>query len=173
MTLANRITILRILLVPLFIALILYSKEMLAFFVFLIAAVSDMLDGYIARITKQKTELGKILDPIADKILVLSAFICLSVIHSPMNFPRYVPIIIISRDAIIVLGIFLIYFLKGNIKINPTLLGKSTTFFQMITIVSVLLKFDFSPYLWNLAVIFTILSGINYVMIGMRLLNDK
>lgn len=173
MTLANRITILRILLVPFFIALILYSKEKLAFIVFSIAAISDMLDGHIARVTKQKTELGRILDPLADKILLLSAFICLSVIHSPVSFPRYVPIIIISRDAIIVLGVFLVYFLKGNIKINPTALGKVTTFFQMITIVSVLLRFNFSPYLWNTAVIFTIISGINYVMIGMRLLNDK
>jgi len=171
--LPNKITIIRILLVPFFIAFILYRKWEIALVIFIVAAVSDMLDGYIARVTKHKTELGKILDPLADKLLILSAVICLSVVGDKNKLPLYVPIIVISRDAIIVMGAFLIYFVKGSLKIKPTILGKMTTFFQMITVVAILSGFGFSPYLWKTAVLFTFLSGVNYILIGTKILNEK
>ena len=172
-SLATKITILRILLVPFFIAFILYSKWEIALIIFIVASLSDSLDGYVARITKHKTELGKMLDPLADKLLILSAFICLSVIGGSFKLPFYVPIAVISRDAIILLGSFIIYVTKGKLEVKPTILGKLTTFFQMVTIVSVLARFDFSYILWNITVLFTILSGINYVLIGMKTLNEK
>lgn len=176
MNLANKITILRILLIPFFIAFILYSKWNMAIFVFILAAITDGIDGYIARTTKQRTKLGRILDPIADKLLILSAFICFSVIKdlSPnLKPPPYVPVIIISRDAIIVLGVLLIYFIKGQLEIKPTLISKITTFFQMAAVISILLKLAISPLLWNIAVGFTITSGIDYIIKGSRLLNEK
>jgi cardiolipin synthase (CMP-forming) len=176
MNLANKITISRILLIPFFIALILYLKWEIALFVFILAALSDALDGYIARATKQRTELGEILDPIADKLLILSAFICLSVVKNPalpVQIPLYVPIVIISRDALIVLGALLIYLIKGDIDIKPTLASKITTCLQMITVISVLIKSEFSPVLWNATVVFTLLSGAEYIIRGNRLLNDK
>ncbi len=176
MNIANKITILRILLVPLFIAFTLYSRWEAALVIFVIAAVSDGIDGYIARAAKQKTELGKILDPIADKLLILSAFICLSVVKGvppELKLPPYVPIVIISRDAIIVLGALVIYLIKGSLEIRPTLISKVTTFFQMLTVVSVLLKLALSPVLWNIAIVLTILSGIEYVMKGNKVLNGK
>ena len=176
MNLANRITILRILLIPFFIASVLYSKLEIAILIFIIASITDGIDGYIARTRGQRTELGKILDPIADKLLILSALICLSVAKSiPPNLklPPYVPIIIISRDAIIVLGVLLIYFIKGHLEVKPTTVSKVTTFFQMLTVVAILLRSGFSPLIWNIAVGFTIVSGVNYFIKGSRILNAK
>ena len=176
MNLATKITTIRILLTPFFIAFVLYSRWEWALATFIIAAITDGIDGYVARIFKQKTELGTILDPIADKLLILSAFICLSVsreLSASVKPPTYVPIIIISRDAIIVLGVLIIYFIKGKINVRPTNVSKITTFFQMATIVSILLRTAFSPILWNITVGFTIVSGLDYIIIGSRLLNEK
>lgn len=176
MNLANSITISRILLIPFFIASVLYSKLDLALYIFLFAAVTDGVDGYIARRTKQRTELGKILDPIADKLLILSAFICFSVakdLPKLVKPPLYVPIIIISRDAIIVLGALLIYLLKGKLEVKPTVISKITTFFQMITVMGILYEFAWSPLIWNIAIAFTVFSGIDYVIKGNRSLNEK
>ncbi|NQU95254.1 MAG: CDP-alcohol phosphatidyltransferase family protein [Candidatus Omnitrophica bacterium] len=177
MNFANKITILRILLIPLFIAFVLYSKWELALLIFMIAALTDAIDGYIARALKQRTELGKILDPIADKLLILSAFICLSVSKAlPLTLkpPIYVPIIIISRDAIIVLGAILIHHTKGKLNIVPTIISKITTFLQMATVISILLgSAAVSPLLWNITVCFTIVSGIDYIVKGSKLLNEK
>ena len=176
MNLANKITILRLLLIPFFIAFILYSKWELALLVFVSAAITDWIDGYIARSTKQRTELGRILDPVADKLLILSAFIGLAFSREllpALKPPIYVPVIIISRDAIIVIGTLLIYIIKGKLEIRPTPVSKITTFFQMITVIAILVKFDFSYLLWNAAVLLTILSGIDYVIKGNRILNGK
>lgn len=176
MNLANKITILRLLLIPVFILLVLYSKWEIALFVFIFAALSDALDGYLARRMNQRTELGKILDPIADKFLILSAFICLSVVNNPstsIKLPVYVPVIIISRDAIIVLGSLIIYLIKGSLEVKSAPIGKITTFLQMATVISILFKFTFSPFLWNMAVVFTVWSGIIYVRRGARLLNGS
>jgi len=174
--LANRITILRILFTPLFIAFILYSKWELALIVFIAASISDGIDGYIARAAKQRTELGKFLDPIADKLLMISAFICLSVasdLPPSVRMPIYVPVLIISRDAIIVLGVLLIHLIKGKVEIKPTIISKITTCFQMATVISILLRSPISPYLWNAAVLFTVASGAHYILKGSKLLNGK
>ena len=175
MNLPNKITILRILLTPFFISFILYSKWEMALIIFIIAAVSDGIDGYLARTLKQRTELGKVLDPIADKLLILSAFIAFSVVNdlpAAIKLPYYVPIVIISRDAIIVLGALLIYFTKGKVEVKPTAISKITTFLQMITVISILLKLTVSCILWNVTVAFTVYSGIDYVIRGSRLLNE-
>jgi len=176
MNLANRITILRLLVIPFFIMAILYSRLEIALIIFALAALSDGVDGYIARKYNQKTELGRILDPLADKILIISALICLSVsktIAPSFKLPPYVPIIIISRDAIIILGVLLIYVIKGEINIKPTLISKITTFFQMLTIIAVLMSFQFSSILWNLAIGFTLVSGIDYIIKGSKILSEK
>lgn len=182
MNLANRITIGRILLIPFFIASIFYYRpesELLRFLpaiIFGMAVATDAIDGFIARILKQKSHLGTILDPLADKLLLISAFICLSMVENlPASFrlPPWVTIIVLSRDIIIVLGFLVIHHIKGSVEVRPTPLGKLTTFLQMMTIVSVLLQFGHSPVIWNAAVVFTIISGIDYVVIGSRMLNNK
>lgn len=175
MNLANRITITRIILTPLFIAAVVYGRMNIALMLFAVAVISDGLDGFVARSMHQQTSIGTILDPIADKILLISAFICLTLIKSipdGLRLPPYVPIIVISRDAIIVLGSVLIHVVRGGVKIAPSFWGKFTTFFQMMTIVSILIRFKYSCYVWNIAALLTVISGIDYMMKGSQTLND-
>lgn len=182
MNLANKISIVRILLIPFFIwAIVYYSPQrdflrFVALGVFGLAVLSDAVDGYLARILKQRTMLGTFLDPIADKLLLITAFICLSVLNNLPDFlklPPWVPIIVVSRDVIIVIGAIVIFLTTGGIEISPSPLGKITTFFQMATIISVLLRYPHSNYIWNLAIAFTVLSGIDYIIRGTRLLNGN
>jgi cardiolipin synthase len=174
--LANKITISRIILTPIFITAIIYSRTDIALVLFILAVLSDGLDGFIARSLNQKTALGTVLDPIADKILLVSAFICLSLVRSippDLRMPPYVPIIVISRDAIIVLGSVIVYFIKGDVKIEPSFWGKFTTFFQMMTIVSILVKFHYSYIVWDIAVLLTVVSGADYMIKGSRALGEN
>jgi len=182
MNLANKISILRVLLIPFFIGSIVYYKNegtaasYLPLLIFFIAVISDALDGFMARRFNQKTELGAIIDPIADKLLIITAFICLSLsksIPEHLKLPAWLPIIVISRDIIIVLGAVLVHVIKESIRIIPTLWGKITTFLQMLTILAVLIKFPYSFIIWNLAGIFTVISGIDYIVRGSRLLNEE
>ena len=176
LNLANKISIARIVFIPFFIAAIVYSKLKIALLIFILAVISDAADGFIARTLKQKTKLGTMLDPIADKLLLVSAYICLSLagsIPQYLKLPPYVPIIVISRDAIIVLGSVMVYVVTNDLKISPSIIGKVTTFFQMLTIISVLIQFKYSFVLWNLAVLFTILSGIDYVIKGSKLFGEN
>ncbi len=176
MNLANRITITRIIITPLFIAAVAYGRMDIALILFAAAVISDGLDGFVARSMHQKTSIGTILDPVADKILLISAFICLTLTKSipgGLRLPPYVLIVVISRDAIIVLGSMLIHVIRGEVKISPSFWGKFTTFFQMMTVVSVLIQFKYSCYVWNIATVLTIISGIDYMLKGSHTLNDN
>lgn len=176
MNLANKISITRIILIPLFVASIVYSRMDIALFFFTLAIISDGVDGFIARTQNQKTKLGTILDPLADKFLLISAFICLSIVKnmpSGSSLPPYVTIIVISRDAIIVLGSVMIHVITGDVKVTPSILGKITTFLQMMTITSLLLQFKYSYLVWNSAAILTIGSGIDYIIKGSRILSEN
>ncbi len=182
MNLANKISIARILLIPFFVAAIIYytpGNDFLRFAalaIFILAVLSDALDGYIARSRGQKTILGSYLDPLADKLLLITAFICLSIAS---NFPKghslpaWFVLIIISRDAIIVLGSAVIYVTKGKLEIIPSNLGKITTFFQMLTVIVTLLHFNFAYIIWYLAAFFTVLSGVGYLRRGSRILSEN
>jgi CDP-diacylglycerol--glycerol-3-phosphate 3-phosphatidyltransferase len=179
MNLANKITILRVLLTPFFVGLVLYYKpdqdylRYIALCVFSIAVLTDALDGFLARFLKQKTTLGTIMDPIADKLLLITAFISLTVWDAAVKLPLWLPIIVVSRDIIIVIGVLVIFLLHSDIKISPSPLGKITTFTQMSAIISVLLLWERSEYVWNTAVFFTALSGIDYIYRGTRLMNGN
>lgn len=182
MNLANKISIVRILLIPFFIGSIVYYKNegsfasYLPLSIFFIAVMSDALDGFVARRFNQKTELGTILDPMADKLLIITAFICLSMSKSiPPNLklPAWLPIVVISRDIIIVLGSVVVHFIRGNIQIVPTAWGKITTFLQMFTILAVLTKFHYSYVVWNIAGVFTAISGVDYIIRGSRTLSEN
>jgi len=174
--LANKITISRIILTPLFITAIVYFRTDIALIFFILAVISDGLDGFIARTRNEKTLLGTILDPVADKILLISAFICLALVNNipaHLRLPAYVPIVVISRDAIIVLGSVMIHVVKGSIKIEPSFWGKLTTFFQMMTIVSILVKFSYSEIVWEIATVLTVISGADYMFKGSRVLSEN
>lgn len=173
---ANRITILRIILVPVFIAAVLYHRLDMALGIFVIATITDALDGYIARARKEKTQLGAILDPVADKLLIGSAFVCFSMVTGlpeHLTLPVYVPVIVISRDVFILLGAVIIYLLNGKIEVKPTIVGKMTTFFQMLTVIALLLRFTYSNWLWNITMVFTVISGLDYIRQGSAQFNGK
>ena len=178
--LANKLSIFRILLVPLFITTIMYytpEKDFLrlvAIGIFLLAILSDALDGYIARVKGERTKQGVFLDPLADKLLLISAFICLSTVKSlPAQFKLapWVVIIVISRDAIIVLGSAIIYMVNGNLKISPTVLGKITAFLQMMMVLALLLQLKVFPFITYVMIFFTVLSGLDYIRIGSKQFN--
>lgn len=177
---ANKVTIVRILAVPFFIIVLLYylpSREYLrlvALGIFLLAVISDVIDGYIARTRHQKTKAGSILDPVADKFLLISAFICLYKIGNllgPVKFPLWVVLIVISRDVILLIGSMIIYMVHGDLTIVPTRWGKATTFFQILCVLGILMQWDFSFVFWYGAVLLTVISGLGYIRTGIKVLN--
>lgn len=176
MNFANKISTFRILSVPFFLASLVYSngKEYLRFValgIFLLGVLSDAVDGYIARKSKQQSKAGLILDPLGDKMLLMTAFICLAFINNfSIKFPLWIAIIVLSRDIIILIGALVIYIVKQNIAVFPTRWGKLTTTFQMLSVIVVLMQWRFSFIFWWIAVIFTIISGIDYVMRGFKIL---
>lgn len=176
MNFANKISTFRILSVPFFIAsLVYYSPEksflrLVALVIFILAMASDAVDGYIARKSKQQSPAGLILDPLGDKLLLMSSFICLYFVPFQVKFPLFVILIVVSRDLIIFIGATVIFMVKQKINIVPTKWGKLTTIFQMISVLTVLLQLDFSFVFWWLAVIFTVISGIDYIMRGFKIL---
>lgn len=179
MNFANKISTFRILSVPFFIASLIYyspQKDYLRFMalgIFLLAVFSDAVDGYIARKSKQHSKAGLVLDPLGDKLLLVSAFICLSMIDNfplGIKFPLWVTLIVISRDAIIMLGVVVIYIVKQNIDLSPNRWGKLTTTFQMSSVIAVLMQWCFAYILWCLAVFFTVISGMDYIRKGFKTL---
>lgn len=183
MTLPNQITIVRILLIPVFILLAVYyghsveagipdeHLRLAAMIVFVIAALSDGLDGWLARHFRWKSTLGAILDPIADKGLMLAAIITLAVSNWDRSLPIWFPILVISRDVIIVVGWMLLHFVNDYLEVRPSLLGKITTFFQMLSIAVILLQWHDYMIIVILAGIMTFISGIGYIFDGIRLVH--
>ncbi|MBE0461142.1 MAG: CDP-alcohol phosphatidyltransferase family protein [Candidatus Aminicenantes bacterium] len=180
MSVPNILTILRIIFTPIFLILIIQQKLQKAFIVFLLAGFTDVLDGAIARFFDQKTNLGIYLDPAADKLLISSSYILLS-LHSvgiPNTIPVWLTFIVIGRDVLIAFG-FLIFFRLNRTKdLLPSLLGKATTVSQ-VTVVGLVLLFNImqiSPPVLNLAylitLILTILSGVDYSLSKIRLLSS-
>ncbi len=181
MTFANKITVCRILAVPFFISSVLYYSHEQEYFryvalsIFLFAVISDFIDGYIARRWHQKTKAGAILDPLADKLLLISAFITLYAMRlqlGSVQFPTWLVVAAISREVILILGATIIQLQKGDLILNPTWLGKTTTFFQMASVLGVLLDWEFSYLIWDATLIFTIISGLDYIREGIKILNN-
>jgi cardiolipin synthase len=187
MTLANQITLARIAAIPAFVMLAIYYGESVlngppepwlrysAIGVFLVAAVTDALDGFVARRFNQHTKLGRILDPIADKGLLLSAFLVLTFGHWEVKFPLWFLILVIARDIAIVLGCLLVQFLNGDVTVRPSWMGKVATFSQMAAIAWVMLQLHTPPpiYVILLAGIFTLASWVGYGVDGVRQLQSS
>lgn len=176
MSLADKVSIIRILLIPFFVSfLIIYKRfdldysRYIALGIFIIAVLTDFFDGLVARIKKEKSEIGKVIDPLADKLLLNAAFVSLYFLKFPISW--WVVLIVISRDIIILIGIAILNFIKIEIVIFPSMWGKFTTFFQMLTIISVLSGFVFSYLVGCLAVFFTVVSGIGYIKRGVHSIN--
>jgi cardiolipin synthase (CMP-forming) len=183
LTLANKITILRILGVPVFILMLVYytmglaqgnadeSDRVIALLIFVTLAVTDALDGYYARSRNEITTLGRMLDPIADKSLLLSGLILLTRPTLPgllPHIPIWFTLLVISRDVVLILGSIIIHAFVGHVEVKPRIFGKIATFFQMLTIVWVLIGGAAGPFLVCVIIagIFTFVSGALYIFDG-------
>jgi cardiolipin synthase len=173
MGLANWLTVLRILLIPVFVTLLVYQQRGPALMVFLAAALTDLLDGYVARQRGSQSRLGAFLDPMADKLLLVSSFVTLTWLKA---LPFWIAAVVISRDLILMVGALAIHMAGGRITPRPTRSGKLTTFFQVLTVLAGLLApfyhvtFVTRAVIW-LAATFTVLSGLQYIVQGMRFFN--
>jgi CDP-diacylglycerol--glycerol-3-phosphate 3-phosphatidyltransferase len=177
MTTANKITILRILLIPFFVVEILYFVKtgnelhrLLAILTFAVAAVLDGVDGYVARHYHQWSELGTVLDPLADKLLLVSAIVVLSFNHTPRLavIPLWLTGTIIGRDLLICLGVIVVRFTVGKVTVRPRLTGKIATVLQMALVLWILLKWTDAHAAWVQVIslgagLFTGASGLLYV----------
>jgi len=174
MTIPNILTVIRILLTPIFVIAIITNAYRIALLIFAIASITDALDGIVARYLNQRTRLGAQMDPIADKLLLSSAYICLAIIH---QIPNWLTVIVISRDVIILMGLIVCHNSHVYVPIKPSLASKATTVSQLLTISLALLN-EFYPLAFSLTIscwmtaILTIISGLHYVFIGMKLLHE-
>ena len=179
MTTANKITILRILLVPFFVVEVLYYTKqghevhrLLAIICFALAAICDGVDGYVARRFNQRSELGAILDPLADKLLLVSGVVVLSFDHAPYleTMPLWLTGTIIGRDVLILIGMVVIHLMVGKVKVQPRIIGKVATVLQMVVVLWIMLKWG-ERWLRGLSfwtAICTGISGLLYVWDGSR-----
>jgi len=179
LNLPNLLTLLRIGAIPLFLILLTDERYTEALVVFVVAGVTDSLDGAIARLTNSHTALGAYIDPLADKLLLLSSFIILAFLGF---VPHWLAILVISRDIIILLGFAVLYFITGHsITVRPTLVGKASTFFQLFTVTLTLIALHNPawrfPLLWHASLILAggtvILSGFQYLSRALLWLNQQ
>ncbi|MBM3823540.1 MAG: CDP-alcohol phosphatidyltransferase family protein [Verrucomicrobia bacterium] len=179
MTTANKITIARVLLVPIFASVLFeYSRtgaewqRQLALSCFAIAAITDAVDGYIARRYNQRSKLGSVLDPMADKLLLVMGLALLTALQHPhlAPLPTWLLLTVLSRDVLLLIGLAVIHFTCGHVRVKPHFLGKIATVCQMCCIFWVLLQWNpawIRP--WSLAAALTTgASGVLYIIDGIR-----
>jgi CDP-diacylglycerol--glycerol-3-phosphate 3-phosphatidyltransferase len=182
MTTANKVTIGRILLIPVFVVQAVYYLQtgdelyrLIAVLAFATAAISDGIDGYIARHYNQFSELGAVLDPLADKLLLLSALVLLSFDNRPRfdRLPLWLIATVFSRDAILLLGSVVIHYTCGKVRVRPRMTGKIATVLLMVVVIWTLLKWNSAGifYLALATALTTAASGVLYVLDGVHQLN--
>ena len=170
LNLPNTLTILRLISIPIFVGMLGHKHYRAALYVFGAAALTDSLDGTIARWFDSRTELGAILDPFADKLLLITAFVMLTVDN---DFPLWILGLIVIRDVIIVFGYFSLSFFTGErISVRPSYIGKASTFFQLACVLAALSRFSelYPYYFYDLlytTASFTALSGVHYMYRGL------
>jgi cardiolipin synthase len=135
---------------------------------FVVAALSDMVDGYVARRFDQRTKLGQVLDPFADKLLINVAFVFLAANeHLRYAVPMWIPVVVMARDALITGGSYLIRRYRGQVRVRARLLGKVNTLLQNLTVIAVLLQFSFAAPLMIAMAIFCAVSYVDYLWSSM------
>jgi cardiolipin synthase (CMP-forming) len=178
-TLPNLLTLSRVLLVPVFAGMLVSGRPKEAFLIFLLAGITDVLDGMAARLKNQKSRLGLWLDPAADKLLLTTAYVL-------MSFPRFVgpnvvPLrlsaVVVGRDVLIALAALVLYKWKGQKAFYPTLLGKVSTVIQVLTICVVVVcnalgeEFFLLPWIYDATLAATVLSGVQYALLSRRMIS--
>jgi cardiolipin synthase len=174
LTVANQLTILRMGLSPLLVVLVLSGRLGWALAVFVVAGITDLLDGLIARLGQQETTLGVMLDPVADKLLLSSSFVALTWGGAGLHphIPSWLTVVTLSRDAIIVVSVAIINLTLGRRVYYPSILGKLSTLTQVVTVGVVLLlnafALSFPPvgYLFRLSLGLTVASALHYVYLA-------
>ena len=183
-TLPNVLTIFRMALIPVFVSLLFYQKFLLALGIFVVAGVTDGLDGLLARKFQQQSPLGRILDPIADKMMLVTSFIVLSMrgvypipIPKHLPIPFWVTITVISRDVFILVGAAAINMVTGFRAFQPSLPGKISTVIQIVAVAIVMLAAQtrvgtgyYLPSVYASVFALTLFSGIHYIFFVSRLL---
>ncbi|MBX5477648.1 MAG: CDP-alcohol phosphatidyltransferase family protein [Pyrinomonas methylaliphatogenes] len=185
-TLPNLLTVLRMMLIPVFVSLLFYKMYAWALFVFIIAGTTDGLDGLFARRFDQRSSLGTILDPIADKLLLVTSFVVLSMPNIyPQPLPRHLPIpfwttaLVISRDVFILVGAAAIHLVTGFRRFRPSWPGKLNTTIQILSIIYILSAAHLTtltgylPGVYSLVGASAFFSGIHYIFFASRLLAEE
>lgn len=174
--LPNILTLTRILLLPFFVVTLIYNQYQYALIIFIAASVTDILDGFIARVTKQITDFGKILDPVADKFFLVTSFILMSNIGL---IPKWLAIIVISKDLIVVIGSVILYFVTHKLNIEPSILGKASSASQFFLVGLVLLYCNLDEAMsvpdpvFSIVAVVTALAGFHYVYKGLKIANSE
>jgi cardiolipin synthase len=177
MNIPNFLSLLRIILVPVIVIFLIQGLYAKALIVFVVAGLTDALDGALARFLNKQTELGSFLDPLADKILLSTSFISLAIFGL---IPSWLAVIVISRDFIILLGLLILSMMSVTYEIKPVFVSKITTTLQIATVFFALLlktvTYDRISYDWIvilswLTASFTVFSGLIYIIKGIKFIN--
>ena len=185
-TVPNLLTMFRMALIPVFVSLLFYRKFGWALGVFVLAGITDGLDGLLARRLNQGSQLGTILDPIADKLLLVTSFVVLSMpAINPQPLPRHFPVpfwvtaAVFSRDIFIIVGAAAINVVTGFRRFRPSWLGKINTTVQIIAIAAILIAASFPsvsgylPTVYTVVFAFAVISGVHYIFFASRLLKEE
>jgi cardiolipin synthase len=176
-TIPNLLSIFRMGLVPLFIIALVGDHPVRALAIFLLAGITDGLDGFIARFYRQQSHLGSYLDPIADKLLLTSAYVMLAIPPAAggLAIPVWVSILVIARDVLIVIVALILYLALGIGHFPPAMIGKVTTVIQVVTVILVMLARSLAAFqllalvaIW-LTATFTLASGFFYIWRASRM----
>jgi cardiolipin synthase len=185
-TVPNLLTVFRMVLIPVFVSLLFYQRFLLALGIFVLAGVTDGLDGLLARRFNQKSQLGTILDPIADKLMLVTSFVVLSMrsvfpqpLPSHLPVPFWVTVAVISRDVFILVGAAAINIVTGFRGFRPSMLGKINTTVQIFAIAAIIFAASvpsgtgyYLPTIYTTVFAFSVLSGAHYVFFVSKLVNE-
>ncbi len=164
--LPNGLTFLRLILTPIIVFLLLDGSFLLAFFVFLLAGITDGLDGYFARSLRERTEFGRVLDPVADKVLLGSSFLTLALVG---RLPMWLAVVGVGRDLVLIIGSCILYTASGRLGYPPSSIGKLSSVLQVLTVLAAMLMAEgdgvLPPLILGTAVV-TVLSGVDYTYRG-------
>jgi cardiolipin synthase len=185
-TVPNMLTVFRMVLIPVFVTLLFYQRFLWALGIFVIAGLTDGLDGLLARRFSQQSQLGTVLDPIADKLMLVTAFIVLSMrsvfpqpLSSHLPIPFWVTVAVISRDVFIIVGAAAINIMTGFRGFRPSWLGKLNTTVQIGGIAAIMcapsiprLTGYYLPTIYVAVFALAVFSGLHYIFFASKLMNE-
>jgi len=186
LTVPNMLTVFRMVLIPVFVTLLFYQRFILALAVFVLAGLTDGLDGLFARRFGQQSQLGTVLDPIADKLMLVTAFIVLSMrsvfpqpLPGHLPVPFWVTVAVISRDVFIIVGAAAINIMTGFRGFRPSWLGKLNTNVQIVGVAAIMFAASvpyytgyYLPTVYAAFFAMAVLSGLHYIFFASRLMNE-